>query len=226
MTSRKCTPTSTSHSRCCSTPSGGTVLGIDPGTTGMGFALLALDADPPRLITCGIVETPRGGSNPERLLAIATALDALIAEHAPSALAVERLYFNKNAKTAMAVAEARGIALLCGARARVEIAEYTPQQVKMAVTGNGSADKKAAQQLYGFETREELVLFEMLISVSNVGPRAALSLLAVSRPAALAAAIASGDVAALSKAPGVGKKTAERLIVDLKSKIARGGPDR
>ena len=83
-----------------------------------------------------------------------------------------------------------------------------------------------AQQLYGFEAREELALFEMLITVSGVGPRAALSLLAVSRPAALAAAIASGDVAALSKAPGVGKKTAERLIVDLKSKVARGGPER
>ncbi|HKW78998.1 MAG TPA: Holliday junction branch migration protein RuvA [Candidatus Limnocylindria bacterium] len=83
-----------------------------------------------------------------------------------------------------------------------------------------------AQQLYGFETREELALFEMLITVPNVGPRAALSLLSVSRPASLAAAIASGDVAALSRAPGVGKKTAERLIVDLKSKIARGGTDR
>jgi holliday junction DNA helicase RuvA len=83
-----------------------------------------------------------------------------------------------------------------------------------------------AQQLYGFETREELVLFEMLITVSGVGPRAALSLLSVSRPATLAAAIASGDVAALSRAPGVGKKTAERLIVDLKSKVARGGPER
>ena len=60
-----------------------------------------------------------------------------------------------------------------------------------------------AQQLYGFETREELALFEMLITVSGVGPRAALSLLAVSRPASVGAAIASGDVAALSKAPGV-----------------------
>lgn len=83
-----------------------------------------------------------------------------------------------------------------------------------------------AQQLYGFETREELALFEMLITVPNVGPRAALSLLSVSRPAALAAAIASGDVAALARAPGVGKKTAERLILDLKGKIARGGPER
>ncbi|HKW78999.1 MAG TPA: crossover junction endodeoxyribonuclease RuvC [Candidatus Limnocylindria bacterium] len=122
-------------------------MGIDPGTTGMGFALLALDRTPPRLLTCGLVETPRGGSSSERLLAIATALDALIAEHAPSALAVERLYFNKNVRTAMSVAEARGIALLCGARARLEIAEYTPQEVKQAVTGNGTADKKAVQRM-------------------------------------------------------------------------------
>ena len=83
-----------------------------------------------------------------------------------------------------------------------------------------------AQQLYGFETREELALFELLITVSGVGPRAALSLLSVARPATVAAAIASGDVAALSKAPGVGKKTAERLIVDLKSKVSRSGVER
>jgi Holliday junction DNA helicase RuvA len=83
-----------------------------------------------------------------------------------------------------------------------------------------------AQQLYGFDSREELALFEMLITVSGVGPRAALSLLSSSRPAQLAAAIASGDAAALARAPGVGKKTAERLIVDLKGKIARGGPER
>lgn len=81
--------------------------------------------------------------------------------------------------------------------------------------------REDAQHLYGFETREELALFEMLIGVSGVGPRSALALLSVSRPAQLAAAIASGDVAALSKAPGVGKKTAERLIVDLRSKMGR-----
>jgi len=86
--------------------------------------------------------------------------------------------------------------------------------------------REDAQQLFGFETREELALFEMLITVPNVGPRAALSLLSVSRPAAVASAIASGDAAALARAPGVGKKTAERLIVDLKGKIARTGPDR
>lgn len=83
-----------------------------------------------------------------------------------------------------------------------------------------------AQQLFGFETREELALFELLITVPGVGPKAALSLLAVSSPPALAAAISSGDAAALARAPGVGKKTAERLIVELKGKIARTSADR
>ncbi len=86
--------------------------------------------------------------------------------------------------------------------------------------------REDAQQLFGFETREELGLFELLITVPGVGPRAALSLLSVSSPPALAAAIASGDAAALARAPGVGKKTAERLIVELKGKIARTGPER
>lgn len=86
--------------------------------------------------------------------------------------------------------------------------------------------REDAQQLYGFESREELALFELLITVPNVGPRAALSLLSVARPSTVAAAIASGDATALARAPGVGKKTAERLIVDLKGKIARGGPGR
>lgn len=123
------------------------VLGIDPGTTGMGYALLALDGDPPRLVRCGLVEVARELSTADRLLTIANALDALIAEHAPNALALERLYFNKNVRTAMNVAEARGIALLCGARAGVTIAEYTPQEVKQGVTGSGTADKKAVQRM-------------------------------------------------------------------------------
>ena len=81
--------------------------------------------------------------------------------------------------------------------------------------------REDGQFLFGFATREELALFEMLTSVSGVGPKAALALLSVSRPADLAAAIAAGDAAALARAPGVGKKTAERLIVDLRGKVAR-----
>ncbi len=81
--------------------------------------------------------------------------------------------------------------------------------------------REDAQLLYGFETREELALFDLLIGVSGVGPKAALSILSVARPAEVASAIASSDAAALARAPGVGKKTAERLIVDLRGKIGR-----
>ncbi len=113
----------------------------------MGYALLSTATEPATLLAHGLVLTASTGNAAERLLAIATALDALIAEHAPDALAVERLYFNKNVRTAMAVAEARGIALLCAARARLEIAEYTPQEVKLAIAGNGAADKRAVQRM-------------------------------------------------------------------------------
>src|SRR5438552_3948846 len=81
------------------------------------------------------------------------------------------------------------------------------------------------QSLYGFETRDELSLFEMLITVSGVGPKAAMSLLTTARPAEIAAAIAAGDATALARAPGVGKMTAERLIVDLRGKVAKIGGD-
>ena len=81
--------------------------------------------------------------------------------------------------------------------------------------------REDGQFLFGFETREELALFELLISVSGVGPKAAIAILGVARPVDVAAAIAAGDAAALAKAPGVGKKTAERLIVDLRSKVGR-----
>lgn len=81
--------------------------------------------------------------------------------------------------------------------------------------------REDGQFLFGFGTREELALFEMLISVNGVGPKAALAILSVSRAVDVAAAIAAGDAAALARAPGVGKKTAERLIVDLRGKVAK-----
>ena len=81
--------------------------------------------------------------------------------------------------------------------------------------------REDGQFLFGFETGEELALFELIIGVSGVGPRAALAILSVSRPVDVAAAIAAGDAEALARAPGVGRKTAERLIVDLRSKVGR-----
>ncbi|HEX9436464.1 MAG TPA: crossover junction endodeoxyribonuclease RuvC [Candidatus Limnocylindria bacterium] len=125
----------------------GVVLGIDPGTTGMGYAVLDTGREPPSIIVCDVIPTPKKGSTGERLVAIADEIDRLIAAHRPASLALERLYFNKNVRTAMVVSEARGIALLCAARAEIEIAEYTPSEVKLAVTGSGSADKRQVQRM-------------------------------------------------------------------------------
>ena len=113
----------------------------------MGYALLDAATDPATIVDCGLVPVSAEAAPADRLLAIADALDALIARHAPVAIALERLYFNKNVRTAMRVAEARGVTLLCAARARLIVAEYTPQEVKLSVTGTGSADKKQVQKM-------------------------------------------------------------------------------
>lgn len=134
---------------------GGVILGIDPGTTGMGFAILDASREPPVVIDHGLIPTPKLGTTAERLVAIGNAIDALIAAHRPADLALERLYFNKNVKTAMLVAEARGIALLCGARASLKVSEYTPQEVKLSVTGSGSADKGQVQRMLHLVLRLE-----------------------------------------------------------------------
>lgn len=159
------------------------VLGIDPGTTGMGYAFLDISREPPAVLDRGIIATAGGSTAAEKLLAIAEALDALIAAYRPRALAVERLYFNKNVRTAMAVAEARGIALLCAVRAGLAVAEYTPQEVKLAVTGNGAADKAQVQRMLA------LLLHESPSTQDNVADAIAIALTHADRDR-LAAAIA------------------------------------
>ena len=113
----------------------------------MGYALLDAANEPMTVLECGLIATPAEGGPADRLLAIADGLDALIARFAPAAIALERLYFNRNVRTAMRVAEARGVALLCAARSRLAVAEYTPQEVKLSVTGTGGADKKQVQRM-------------------------------------------------------------------------------
>lgn len=153
----------------------------------MGYAFLDPSREPARIVACGIVAALRTGTTAERLLAIATALDALIAEHAPRALAVERLYFNKNVRTAMAVAEARGVALLCAARAGLAVAEYTPQEVKLSVTGSGGADKKQVQRML-----EVILRLAEPITQDNVADAVAIALTHAQR-ARFAAAVALAE---------------------------------
>jgi crossover junction endodeoxyribonuclease RuvC len=122
----------------------------------MGYAVLDGDDVQHLLVAeCGVIDTPKGASRAERLVALALKLDRLIASYRPRAVAVERLFFNKNVRTAMAVSEARGVALVCAARAGVPVFEYTPHQVKLAVTGYGKADKKQVQQMLALLLRLE-----------------------------------------------------------------------
>lgn len=117
-------------------------LGIDPGTATCGFGVVRLEAGGHvRLIDAGVVRTPSNVPEAVRLERLYAALRGLIGEHRPDRVAVERLFFQRNVQTAMAVGQARGVALLVAAEARVPIDEPTPNEVKQQICGNGSADK-------------------------------------------------------------------------------------
>ncbi len=99
------------------------------------------------LVAYGAVSTPANSPLPARLLQIYTELNALLAQHHPDAAAVEKLFFAKNSRTALAVGHARGVALLVAAQAKLPVAEYTPNEVKQAIVGYGGADKNQMQQM-------------------------------------------------------------------------------
>jgi crossover junction endodeoxyribonuclease RuvC len=118
------------------------VLGIDPGTAALGYGIVERTGSRLRMVDAGCLETSSALPLPERLLAIHRLLVDLIELHQPHLLAVERLFFSKNAQTAFAVGQARGVVLLAGAAAGVPVREATPNEVKIAVTGYGAADKE------------------------------------------------------------------------------------
>lgn len=124
-----------------------TILGIDPGTGRVGYGVVRKEGGRIVHVTHGCLETPPHTPQHERLLRIHAGLSALIASHRPDLLGVERLFFEKNAKTAMAVSEARGVILLTAAEHGVRLAEHTPMQIKQAVTGHGGADKRQVQEM-------------------------------------------------------------------------------
>jgi len=117
------------------------VLGIDPGTAALGYGIVESRSGRLRMIDGGCFETKPDASLPTRLLAIHGLLDELIAMHKPDLVAVERLFFSRNAQTAFAVGQARGVVLLAAAQAEVPVREATPNEVKVAVTGYGAAAK-------------------------------------------------------------------------------------
>jgi crossover junction endodeoxyribonuclease RuvC len=123
------------------------VLGIDPGTGILGFGVIESTKGKAQLVDAGVIRTPVKEDDAVRLLTIYEELTAIIRDTKPEEMSVEKLFFAKNVTTAMTVAQARGVVLLCGQQANVAIYEYTPLQIKQALTGYGRADKKQIQDM-------------------------------------------------------------------------------
>lgn len=123
------------------------VLGIDPGLATCGWGVIAKEAGDYKHIEHGCIITKPEQSHHERLLQINQELLSLIKKYKPSTIAVEELFFYKNVKTAFKVGEARGVILLTAAQVGLPVREYTPLQVKLAVTSYGRADKQQIQKM-------------------------------------------------------------------------------
>lgn len=123
------------------------ILGIDPGVGRVGWGVIEKEDKGIRAIAWGRIETPAHTSLPSRLLYIVRAVEKLIIKYKPKVIAVEELFFAKNVKTAIAVSHMRGALLVLGAKAHLPMTEYTPLQVKQAVTGYGRAEKHQVQMM-------------------------------------------------------------------------------
>lgn len=123
------------------------ILGIDPGYAIVGYGLVEYQNNRFRTVDYGAITTPAGMPFPQRLQIIYQETQALLENYHPQAMAVEKLYFQNNQKTAIDVAQARGVVLLAAQLQQVEIFEYTPLQVKSSVVGYGQAVKKQVQEM-------------------------------------------------------------------------------
>ena len=123
------------------------VLGIDPGLSRCGYGLVARERRRPRAVAAGVLRTDPALDVPHRLAALQADIRELLAEHRPDVVAIERVLFQVNARTAIPVAQAAGIAMVEGVRAGAEVTEYSPNQVKQSVAGFGGADKEQIERM-------------------------------------------------------------------------------
>ena len=122
------------------------ILGIDPGLANTGFGVIDFYNGRYRMVSYGAITTESAEPHSQRLLTIYNRLCAVIDEFKPTEAGMETLYFAKNVSSAMGVSEARGVVSLCFAQHCIELAEYTPNQIKKAVSGNTTADKELVQK--------------------------------------------------------------------------------
>ena len=123
------------------------ILGIDPGLATMGYGVIESNGDRHKLLQYGVLTTAAGQPMPQRLRALVIGVQQLMDTYKPDDVAFEELFFSKNITTGMAVSAARGVALVAVAQKTDSIYEYTPMQVKMAVTGHGKAEKQQVQMM-------------------------------------------------------------------------------
>jgi crossover junction endodeoxyribonuclease RuvC len=123
------------------------VLALDPGYDRLGAAVLEMQNGKEHVLLSTCITTRKTDTLPERLRDVGVALEQILETYHPHTLALETLFFNKNAKTAIGVAEARGICIYLGVRHGCTILEYSPQQVKAATTGYGNSDKAAVTSM-------------------------------------------------------------------------------
>jgi crossover junction endodeoxyribonuclease RuvC len=123
------------------------ILGIDPGTSLIGYGIIDYDKKSYKPVKFGVFRTPANIKNVNRVLTIYDFIDELIKKFRPDKLAIENIYFFKNNKTVIGVSEIRGIILLAAVKNGITPAEFTPLQVKQAVTGYGRAEKKQIQRM-------------------------------------------------------------------------------
>lgn len=123
------------------------ILGIDPGYARLGWGVISVSGSNARLIDYGCIETPKDEELPQRLAILNQHLELIIAKHNPTDIAIEELFFSKAVTTALNVAHARGVIMLRAVHHCGNISQYKPNQIKLATTGVGNADKKQMQDM-------------------------------------------------------------------------------
>ena len=123
------------------------ILGIDPGTEIIGFGIIDYDKRDTKTLDFGCIRTHRSIPPAERLHQIAQDIKILISKWKPKILAIEKVFFSKNIKTAMSVSEARGVILEKAIENNLKVYEYSPTEIKLSITGEGRADKKQIQKM-------------------------------------------------------------------------------
>ena len=122
------------------------ILGIDPGTATTGYGIIKVTNGSYEVVVFGLIETEKNGEPSIRLRKIYLQLNRIIKEQNPDVLAIEKIFFATNAKTAIRVGQAQGVMLLSAAKNKTKVFEYAPGTIKKVITGNGRADKKEVQQ--------------------------------------------------------------------------------